>query len=567
MEHRGWVLAYCILLCTVTVPAQKFTKIVDFDSDNGASPDGTLIQGADGRLYGTTYGGGNPPCGRQNGCGTIFRISAVGTLITLHSFDGTEGTNPYAGLVQGLDRTFYGTTLNGGIFACNPPDGCGTVFKLTAQGTLTTLYRFCAKPDCPDGSVPSGGLVQGADGSLYGTTVSGGDPNCHPPYGCGTVFTITPAGKLTTLHVFLRQEDGSGPIGALIEGTDKIFYGTTSSGGNNACGSPSGCGTVFKISRSGSFTKLHTFTGNDGCFPYGRLFQAADGNFYGTTEAGGLGGCSNGSGFGTAFKLTPQGLFTTLHAFGGGQGEGSHPYGGLVEGTDGNLYGTTSQGGEYNHGTVFKLDLTGTLTTLYSFAGTDGAIPDSGIIQSTSGAFFGSADRGGVFGDGTLYRLDVGLRPFVSLARESGIVGSVTGLLGQTVDETTSVSFDGTDAQFTIVSSTFLKATVPAGATTGFVTVTTPSGTLTSNKPFRVTPQVLSFDPPTGAVGTQVTITGVSLTQTQGVGFGDRVPAQFTVSSDTQVTAVVPAGAKTGRIGIETKGGTAISAGVFTVTP
>ena len=196
---------------------------------------------------------------------------------------------------------------------------------------------------------------------------------------------------------------------------------------------------------------------------------------------------------------------------------------------------------------------------------------EAALLQDTNGAFYGTARDGGKpgcdNGCGTVFGLDMGLGPFVAFVRDSGKVGGTGGILGQGFTGTSGVSLDGTPVNFTVVSDTFLKATVPDGATTGFVTVTTPSGTLTSNKPFRVRPQLLTFDPPSGPVGTQVTITGVSLTQTQGVGFGNRVPAQFTVNSDTKVTATVPAGAKTGKVGIETKGGTAISSGTFTVTP
>ena len=197
----------------------------------------------------------------------------------------------------------------------------------------------------------------------------------------------------------------------------------------------------------------------------------------------------------------------------------------------------------------------------------DGSLSYGGLFQSTNGVFFGTTQGGGVLNAGTVFSLDMGLKPFIMQIPAYGRVATVNGMLGQGFNGATNVSFDGRTASFIVISDTFLKATVPAGATTGFVTVTTPSGTLTSNKPFRVTPQLLSFDPPSGPVGTQVTITGVSLTQTNAVGFGDRIPAQFTVNSDTQVTATVPAGAKTGKVGVETKGGIAISAGTFTVTP
>ena len=210
-------------------------------------------------------------------------------------------------------------------------------------------------------------------------------------------------------------------------------------------------------------------------------------------------------------------------------------------------------------------------TTLHKFEFVDGYVPDGKPLQATDGNFYGTTYVGGSSdncdgGCGTAYQLNVGLGPFVAFVRDSGKVGGEGGILGQGFTGTTNVSLDGTPASFTVVSDTLLKATVPTGATTGFVTVSTPSAILQSNVPFRVLPQLLSFDPPSGPPGTQVTITGVSLTQTLGVGFGDRAPAQFTVNSDTSVTATVPQGAKTGKIGIETKGGVAVSQGTFEVT-
>ena len=196
------------------------------------------------------------------------------------------------------------------------------------------------------------------------------------------------------------------------------------------------------------------------------------------------------------------------------------------------------------------------------------------MLQATNGTFYGSTTYGGITSDpcpangcGTLFSLSTGLGPFVAFVRNSAKVGQIGGILGQEFTGTTAVSLNGTPASFRVVSDTYIRATVPAGATTGPATVTTPSGTLTSNQSFRVTPQLLSFSPPSGPVGTQVTITGVSLTQTTGVGFGDYTPASFTVNSDTQVIATVPTGAKTGPVGVRTQGGTAISSATFTVTP
>jgi uncharacterized repeat protein (TIGR03803 family) len=237
-----------------------------------------------------------------------------------------------------------------------------------------------------------------------------------------------------------------------------------------------------------------------------------------------------------------------------------------VQATDGNFYGTTNWGGAGGYGALFEITPAGMLTTLHSFSTADGYGNKFTLLQGTDGKFYGSTEIGGPLGSGTIYILDNGLGPFVSFLRNQAKVGQTFGVLGQGLTGTTSVSFNGTPATFTVLRDTFLTAVVPAGATTFPVTVTTPSGLLTSNTAFRVTPQVLSFDPPSGPAGTVVTITGVSLTQTTGVGFGDYVPANFTVNSDTQVTATVPTGAKTGAVGVQTPGGTGVSSAAFTVT-
>jgi uncharacterized repeat protein (TIGR03803 family) len=188
-------------------------------------------------------------------------------------------------------------------------------------------------------------------------------------------------------------------------------------------------------------------------------------------------------------------------------------------------------------------------------------------VQATNGNFYGTTSAGGANNDGTVFSLSVGLGPFVETLPTSGMVGTAVIILGNNLTGATSVTFNGTPAKFTVVSSsTEIKTTVPSGATTGKVKVTTASGTLTSNQTFRVTPQIKSFSPSSGPVTTPVVITGVSLTQTTKVTFGGKAGA-FTVNSDTQVTATVPAGAKTGRITITTPGGTATSATSFTVTP
>lgn len=187
--------------------------------------------------------------------------------------------------------------------------------------------------------------------------------------------------------------------------------------------------------------------------------------------------------------------------------------------------------------------------------------------QSTDGNFYGTTAGGGAGGEGTVFKLSGLLGPFIQTRLTSGKVAASVTILGNNLVSASSVTFNGTPASFRLVSRTEIKTSVPNGATTGTVKVQLPAGTLNSNIPFRVLPQVLSFSPRNGPPGTQVTITGASLTQTLGVGFGDQSPAQFTVNSDTQVTATVPQGARTGKVGVETEGGVAISLDRFTVTP
>ena len=348
----------------------------------------------------------------------------------------------------------------------------------------------------------------------------------------------------------------------MVQGSNGNFYGTTNAGGANGFG-----GTVFEITPNGTLTTLHSFDGTDGSAPAAALVQAANGNLYGTTSNGGAGT------LGTIFKMTPAGALTTLYSFclQSGCPDGELPSGGMVQATDGNLYGTTYEGGINESGTVFKITPAGALTTLYLFCSlsncADGQNSHGGLIQDTNGNLYGTTQIGGADGAGSVFSLSVGLAPFVETQPTAGRVGAVVKILGQGFTGTTGVSFNGKAATFKVWSKTYLTATVPSGATTGFVTVLTPADTLKSNKQFHVTPQITSFNPPSAAVGSQVTITGVSLAQTTKVIFGGVKATTFTVNSDTQVTATVPTGALTGKITIATAGGTATSAATFTVTP
>jgi uncharacterized repeat protein (TIGR03803 family) len=473
---QGWRVGLVVFILfaatAIAAPAQTFNTLVKFDRANGANPLDGLAQGTDGNFYGTTLWGG------ADRIGTAFKIRPAGALTTLNSFTA----NPRAGLVLATDGNFYGSTFRGGA------NVYGEVFKITPQGTLTTLYNFCSQTNCTDGSGPYAALVQATDGNFYGTTAFGGNPNgACADGGCGTIFKVTPAGAVTTLHSF-DGTDGNVPTAGLLQATNGDLYGTTYYGG------ATGRGAVFRITLAGTFTTLRNFHGLDGAFPYAGLIQDSAGNLYGTTYYGGANRCDY-SGCGTVFKISPAGTLTTLYSFCARTNctDGKFPFGGLVQATDGNFYGTTYQGGSNacngGCGTIFRITPAGAMTTLHSFDGNDGNYPYGGLLQATNGTFYGTnSGNGNVYSLGTVYSLAVGLHPFVSFVRGTAKVGRWVEILGQGFVGTTSVSFNGTLAAFKVKSDTYLAATVPQGATTGFVTVKTPGGTLQSNVVFRVTP-------------------------------------------------------------------------------
>jgi len=487
-SNSGFTRAYkkacvALLFCTATAissPAQTFTNLFSFNGTDGEHPFAPLVQGRDGNLYGTTAGDG------INVGGTVFKITTKGVLTTLHSFEGTDGFGPYAGLVQATDGNLYGTTYNGGA------SGNGTAFKITPGGKLTVLHSFC-QTDCTDGANPVPGLTQGSDGDFYGTAMKGGT-------GYGTVFKMTPKGGVTTLHTF-EGTDGANPEAGLVQTIEGNFYGTTYSGGASGTCFTLGCGTVFRITPKGKLTTLYLFCTQsycpDGSNPVGTLVEGTDGEFYGTTSTGGggydsacIGGC------GTVFKITSRGKLITLHRFCSQNNctEGTLPTGNLVQATDRNFYGTTLVGGGgYNCydpygpgcGSVFEITPAGQLTTLHTFGNGDAGSPWAGLVQDTDGSLYGTT-TGGTVTLGTVFSMAVGLRPFVETRPTFGKLGAAVEILGTKLKGTTRVSFNGKAAVFTVVSNTEIKTTVPTGATTGFVTVTTPGGILKSNKKFRV---------------------------------------------------------------------------------
>ncbi len=496
-------------------PNGAFTSLVSFNGPNGSFPGSSLVQAADGNLYGTTqYGGGSgngtvfrittngaltslasfngangsyPYSGLAQdasgvfygttsrggtfGDGTVFRMTSNGILSTVVSFDYTNGSSPYAALARAADGSFYGTTSYGG------KNGSGTVFRITTNGAFSTLAAF----DFITGAYPQAALLLGADGAFYGTAESGG------AYGNGSIFRVTSDGTLTGLISF-SGGNGASPYAALTQGADGNFYGLTSQGGPGFNGSSfSGDGTVFRLGfvdamtspvitaqpvnsilpasgtaeftvgangaaplgyfwrrngapiagaaessytissvgladsgsqfscmvsnglgmtlssnavltvfPSGASGPIHSFTGSDGGYPAGPLVEGADGNFYGTTEYGGT------YGQGSIFRITTNGLATTLVSL--NFTNGANPRAGLVLGADGNFYGTTASGGSGFGGTVFRLTANGSFTTLASLHYSNGGNPN-GLVQGADGNLYGTTQYGGKSFDGTVFRI------------------------------------------------------------------------------------------------------------------------------------------------------------------
>jgi uncharacterized repeat protein (TIGR03803 family) len=410
-----------IVLLAISQAAQAQVETVlnifndGFSTNSGASPTAPLIQASDGNFYGTTSEGGTA------GAGTVFKMTPAGVVTVLHSFrDGSvanDGIEPCAGLVQATDGDFYGTTYYGGSSAIGGT-GRGTVFRMSPSGTLTILHSFGDGSVANDGSLPYAGLIQASDGNFYGTTFEGGSTAAAGGFdglGWGTVFRMSESGTVTVIHSFMDGSvvsDGFFPTAGLIQATDGNLYGTTAGGGSEWQGA------VFRINFSGSLTILHSFSdgtvSNDGRSPYGGLVQAADGYLYGLTMSGGT------AGFGTVFKMTTFGAETILHSFDDGSvlNDGQCPKAGLVQGVDGNLYGTTPWGGSTatpgtlysGDGTVFSVTTTGAIAILHSFG--DGSVPNDGknpfdgMIRDSAGNFYGTTETGvGLSYLGTVFKL------------------------------------------------------------------------------------------------------------------------------------------------------------------
>ena len=398
--HKTLVLVFVSLVLfglfhPVQCLAQTFTELYAFNStgnlSDGGWPEAGVVRDAAGNLYGTTFFGGlGTGCDIDvAGCGIVFKVDAGGNETVLHAFGGTQdGWNPTAGLVLDSAGNLYGTTLLGGAH------GFGVVFKIDLLGNETILHSFTRNAD---GANPNSSLAQDTASNLYGTPQYGGR-GCDR-HGCGTIFRITPSGDETVLYQF-HGIDGASPLGGVVVDGSGNVYGTTWLGGLY------GFGTVFKIDGHGNETVLHNFSAaSDGANPMGTLVLDAAGNIYGTTSAGG------NSYFGTLFMIDTAGNESVLYNFTGGN-DGAYPYSNLILDAQGNLYGTTSQGGS-GQGTVFEFS-NGTLNTLYSFSApingmnSDGQNPMGGVTADANGNLYGTAVSAGSWGWGSVFEIQLG---------------------------------------------------------------------------------------------------------------------------------------------------------------
>ena len=471
MKMKWCVTGFLLVLCAgVQLRAQSVHTLVSFNGTNGNNPS-ALTLGNDGNFYGTTVEGGTNGVA-YGGYGTVFKVTPNGTLTSLVSFnDATTGEEPYGGLTLGADGNFYGTT-----YWTSSSDG--SVFKVTPNGTLTTLFNnFVGSTGNANGGNPRAGLTLGTDGNFYGTTYFGG--SYGGSYGgYGTVFKVTTTGSLTTLDSF-NGTNGKNPVAALTLGTDGNFYSTTYEGGITNSTYTSGMGTVFKVTQNGTLTTLTYFNGTNGAGSWG-LTLGSDGNFYGTTEAGGS------YGFGTVFMMSANGTLNTLVSFNGTNGK--YPQAALTLGSDGNFYGTTYNGGSYGgiyggYGTVFKVTTNGTLTTLVSFAGTNGQNPNA-LTLGSDGNFYGTTVSIGSSDYGTVFRLL--LPPIITVQpqSETNTVGNAVTFLVCATSLTPLAyqwQFNGTNLFEATNTTLTLPNAFPTNAGAYTVVITNTCGSVTSN--------------------------------------------------------------------------------------
>ena len=513
------LVAACALSWSAAGEAAVYTELHHLTTveGKGHSWDG-LVQGRDGRLYGTREEGG------AGNAGTAFRISTGGTFTKLHDFNGAVEGRYSQGLILGRDGNFYGAARSGG------PADQGTVYKMTPNGSVTVLHAFgVTGPQSPFGPP-----VQGRDGALYGVASWSG----NPAGGEGTVYRVTTSGVFSVVATIGL----GGPSSPLLLGKDGNFYG--SSYGEEFVTTS----RLFKLTPGGTLTWFGAAPDN---YFFRGLTQGGDGNFY--ALAHNLAGA-------TVYlaRITPTGSMNLAYVpLSSSSSCDSTP----VPATDGHIYiGCQNEILEFSNGYVFDVPVYSFPILNKYFAGT--------LVQHTNGILYGTTSGGGDNDSGVIFSLNVGAASFVKAIPNAAQVGSAIGLLGNFANAN-AVRFNGVAATFTGNSMTYRTALVPAGPATGFITVgsaLSPTISLKSDQPFSVIPKITSRTPASGPVGSSVIIQGTGFSQTFAVLFGGNKASAYTVNSDSQITAPVPVGAVSGKIRISTLGGTATTA-TFTVIP
>jgi uncharacterized repeat protein (TIGR03803 family) len=519
--------------------AQSYQDLYNFNCPSGCSPFGRLTQGTDGNLYGTTVSGG------ANNFGTLFLVNPAGTGYTdLYPFDSSTGA-PNGGLtLSSVDGNFYGTTAIA--------TGGGTLYRFSSSTmTLTVLHPFNSSME----GTPQGPPVEDKHKNLYGLTTLGADP--------GRAYSLTVA---TETYALLPHSVPPYPSGPLVLAADGNLYGTTASGGS------SDEGTVFGMTSAGAVKILYPFTGgSDGGIANAPLVQGKDGNLYGTTFSG-------GGGVGVVFKVTlpPPSSETPLIEFDGSDNGGANPQAGLLAASDGNFYGPTWFGGVDNLGTLFEMTSGPSYTyiPLFDLSGnvgtTSGAYPTTTLMEDTNGLFYGLTLAGGTngSGDGVFYTLTPA-NPVTHISPCCNwwvILDQPVTIIGQNLTGVISVDFGSVSAKFRPGSDTYLTASVPSAAIDSLITVTLATGEqIESQQEARILPKITNLDPSSGPVGTQVGIVGGGFARTTKVTFGGVATGNFTVVNPALIQATVPAGAVTGKVGVVTPNGSAISKETFTV--
>jgi uncharacterized repeat protein (TIGR03803 family) len=529
----------------VPAHAQTPTTLHAFEQGptDACEPEDNIVQGRDGNMYGVGV-----TCG-TNGTGAVYKISPTGAESVVFNFP-SNWSSCFSGLTLGSNGNFYGTCFT-------TPTGNGSIFQLTPAGVFTDKYDFTGVNGDTE---PVYAPIQASDGNFYGTTG-------YYPFSCGNIYQLTAAGVYKNLHTFSGSD--CGPASSLFQASDGNLYGTLYECTINGFGP----GCVYKISTAGVFTEIYGFESATGEAPCSGVIQGKNGKLYGATNQGAA------NNFGNIYELTTAGVYTDLHDFNQATDASCVDNVGrtnvnLQQVTDGSFYGVNGAYGPAGDGSIYKLTSADVFTAfLFPTPPVDGNAPLSTLIQNTNGRVYGTTPSGGPTScspcQGVFFSVATGDAAFVNLepTQKSGFVGARVGIFGQGFSSSSVVEFGGVaSSSVTRSGTTYLTATVPVGAKTGTVTVTTGSTKLTSPQTFKVKPKITSFTPPSGTEGTPVTLNGTGLTFATAVKFGT-VTTTFTVVSDSQVTTVVPSGLAPGSvtISITTPGGTANSPTKFTV--